>query len=74
MYEPKALCITDERFGSIERYRAFGDGMYYYACLFLCAKYTYINYLLCHHIGPKFICGVDVLAAKSNSTSDRCLV
>jgi len=49
MYEPEALCITDERFGSRERYRAFGDG-------------------------PKFICGVDVLAAKSNSTSDGCLV
>lgn len=28
MYEPEALCITDERFGSRERYRAFGDGMY----------------------------------------------
>lgn len=28
MYEPEAVCFTDERFGSIERYKAFGDGMY----------------------------------------------
>ena len=72
MYEPEALCITDERFGSRERYRAFGDGMYIFFV------YLYINYtnplLFFIIIGPKFVCGVDVLAAKSNSTSDGCLV
>ena len=25
-FEPEAVCFTDERFGSIERYNAFGDG------------------------------------------------
>jgi hypothetical protein len=25
-FEPEAVCLTDERFGSIERYNAFGDG------------------------------------------------
>jgi hypothetical protein len=27
LYEPEAVCFTDERFGSNERYKAFGDGM-----------------------------------------------
>mmetsp|Transcript_24205 Transcript_24205/g.52202 ORF Transcript_24205/g.52202 Transcript_24205/m.52202 type:complete len:333 (-) Transcript_24205:284-1282(-) len=48
MFEPEAVCFTEERFGSGERYKAYGDG-------------------------PKFVCGVDVLAAKSNS-STGCLV
>jgi len=25
-FEPEAVCFSDERFGSIERYNAFGDG------------------------------------------------
>eukprot|EP00542_Grammatophora_oceanica_P014724 CAMPEP_0194028334 /NCGR_PEP_ID=MMETSP0009_2-20130614/2332_1 /TAXON_ID=210454 /ORGANISM="Grammatophora oceanica, Strain CCMP 410" /LENGTH=298 /DNA_ID=CAMNT_0038667691 /DNA_START=57 /DNA_END=950 /DNA_ORIENTATION=- len=43
-FEPEAVCISDERFGSEQRYDAFGDG-------------------------PKFVCGVDLLAAQ-----DECLV
>ena len=53
----------------------------YNCCVsFLCVSsvYLYINFtnplLFFIIIGPKFICGVDVLAAKSNSTSDGCLV
>jgi hypothetical protein len=48
IFEPEAVCITDERFGSQKRYDAFDDG-------------------------PKFVCGVDVLAAKAK-TSSGCLV
>lgn len=39
-YEPEATCVDEERFGSEERYSAFGDG-------------------------PKFVCGVDVIAEKA---------
>ncbi|KAL3759531.1 hypothetical protein ACHAWU_000830 [Discostella pseudostelligera] len=48
LYEPEAVCFSEERFGSTKRYTAYGDG-------------------------PKFICGVDVIAEKSNS-SEGCLV
>jgi len=48
MFEPEAVCFTEERFGSRERYKAFHDG-------------------------PKFVCGVGILAARSNS-STGCLV
>ena len=35
IYEPEAVCFSDERFGSKERYNAFGDGMMIYvvSCL-----------------------------------------
>jgi hypothetical protein len=48
LYEPEAVCFTDERFGQGKtgrRYQAFGDG-------------------------PKFVCGVDLLASKKGD----CLV
>ncbi|KAL7537057.1 hypothetical protein ACHAWF_005645, partial [Thalassiosira exigua] len=48
MFEPEAVCLTDERFGSAKRYEAFGDG-------------------------PKFVCGVDVVARKSEREGG-CLV
>ena len=46
MYEPEALCITDERFGSRERYRAFGV-MYNCCVSFLCTYISIIQTLSC---------------------------
>ena len=44
LYEPEAVCFSEERFGSKQRFQAFHDG-------------------------PKFVCGVDLIAKK-----DNCLV
>jgi hypothetical protein len=42
MYEPEALCFTDERFGTSERYKAFGDGMYIIIVSLLCVCQVYL--------------------------------
>lgn len=36
LYEPEAVCFSDERFGSEKRYTAFGDGAFseYCSCTF----------------------------------------
>lgn len=36
LYEPEAVCFSDERFGSEKRYNAFGDGAFseYCSCKF----------------------------------------
>lgn len=38
LYEPEAVCISDERFGSADRYAAFGDGtnVYFYTSHLFC--------------------------------------
>eukprot|EP00980_Cylindrotheca_fusiformis_P001183 scaffold323_cov93-Cylindrotheca_fusiformis.AAC.5 len=48
LFEPEVVCFDEERFGSIQRFDAFGDG-------------------------PKFVCGVDKIAAKAK-TPEGCLV
>lgn len=49
LFEPEAVCFDEERFGTKERYSAFGDG-------------------------PKFVCGVDLIAEKARQQKDGCLV
>ena len=80
MFEPEAVCFTEERFGSRERYKAFHDGMfsshplilYLYSLSTTTFMFTIPTTLLpCP--GPKFVCGVGILAARSNS-STGCLV
>lgn len=49
LYEPEATCISEERFGDVMRFNAFGDG-------------------------PKFVCGVDVIARKAKEQKGGCLI
>ena len=80
-FEPEAVCLTDERFGSIERYNAFGDGkcvVYHNRTYDIHPIFIYLTlYLSIHHYslhsGPKFVCGADTIAAKSKR-SGGCLV
>lgn len=39
LYEPEAVCFSDERFGSEKRYTAFGDGMF---CRGTCLHYYFV--------------------------------
>ena len=79
MFEPEAVCFTEERFGSRERYKAFHDGMFsshpliYLFSLSTTSFMLTIPTTLLLYPGPKFVCGVDILAARSNS-STGCLV
>ncbi len=36
LYEPEAVCFSEERFGSEKRYTAFSDGTYYFYALSKC--------------------------------------
>ena len=53
-FEPEAVCFTDERFGSIERYNAFGDGKSIFdisqqSNIFMCTYSLYLCTAL-HHL------------------------
>ena len=48
-FEPEAVCFTDERFGSIERYNAFGDGK----SIFNISQQS--NIFICTYLTPIYI-------------------
>jgi len=55
-FEPEAVCFSDERFGSIERYNAFGDGksvinISQQSATYLCVHTLYPSLSL-HHLTP----------------------